>query len=71
MKCAHCINLDTTTHERHAALGFGRCKVAPIATFVSLTRDMECSKFEQASDSVIESRRADWKKRKQAQTSGA
>jgi hypothetical protein len=64
MKCAHCSNLDTTTHERHAALGFGQCKVAPIATFVSLTRDRECSKFKQASEQVIEARRTDWNNRK-------
>jgi len=64
MKCAHCSNLDTTTHERHAALGFGQCKVAPIATFMSLTRDNDCAKFAQASEQVIAARRMDWNNRK-------
>ena len=72
MKCAHCHHLDTTTHEKHWALGLGACHViGPERTeggkatiFVHILHEGECAKFEQADEAVIESRRQEWVKRK-------
>lgn len=62
MKCLHCAKLDLKSYPAHTTAGFGRCTIALPGVFVSIKREIECKKYDEASKEIIDKREF-WAKR--------
>jgi hypothetical protein len=61
MKCIDCARLGLKAYPKHAVLGMGQCALDKLpGVFVSIAKDRQCDKFQEAAQGIAQKRREWW-----------